>query len=74
MEGVRLSRLGRRRRCRHRLRLDGMIFRLGGRRGHVLLQHRLRKNEDYERNENDNEEAALGAWFLLRILIFGQSS
>ena len=51
-----------------------MIFRLGGRRGHVFLQYRLRENEDYERNENDDEEAAFGAWFLLRILIVGQSS
>ena len=61
------------RRCGRRLCLDGVIFRLGGRRGHVFLQYRLRENEDYERNENDDEEAALGAWFLLRILIVGQS-
>ena len=50
-----------------------MIFRLGGRRGHVFLQHRLRENQNHKRDENDDEEAALGAWFLLRILIVGQS-
>jgi hypothetical protein len=49
-------------------------LRLSRRRGHVFLEQRLGNKKDYERYDNDDEEAALGAGFLLRILIVGQSS
>jgi hypothetical protein len=50
-----------------------LTLRLGRRRGHVLFEQRLGNKQDYERDHNDDEEAALGAGFLLGILIVGQS-
>jgi hypothetical protein len=55
------------------LRGHRLIRRQSRGRRHVFLEQRLGGNEDNERQNEDEEKPALGAWFLLRILKVGQS-
>lgn len=39
----------------------------------IFLQQRFKENQNDERQQEHEQQPALGPWFLLRILIFGQS-
>jgi hypothetical protein len=51
-----------------------VFFVLRGRLWTVFLEQGLEKNQNDEGQQENKKKPALGAWFLLRILIFGQSS